>query len=40
MPRSNSSNHNLVHSGLKQQRSGASAAEVLCFVDNSKCGFS
>lgn len=40
MPRSSTSNHNLVQSALEKQRNGASIAEVLCFINNSICGFS
>jgi len=40
MPGSDTNDHSPVHPVLKQQRKGASIAEVLCFVDNSKCGFS
>lgn len=40
MPRSSTSNHDLVHCVSEQQRNGASIAEVLCFINNSICGLS
>lgn len=40
LPRSNTTGHDLVHLVLTQQRNGANIAEVLCFINNSKCGFS